>query len=420
MALGTGVAPVSRALCHTLRLGSFFVRIKRVADADATARYKVAKPIENRLNHAIKKNFFFLSVFLTFQLPINSLHLVANDEESGKTQQSANAVRAQDKFQPERRKSATNAPRRRNTISNADQLHTQSDFSPRRQTFLPLQQQPSSPHSMTFGDLPPDGEPFMPGSWNDPSPLSSSLPNESFLSNYHAGFSFSSPSLNRPLVPAHRGDPENSDSDDDDNDDGDVHGQRFVDAEEEVDFENEAGRAGFYKVQDGNNSSTETITEKTRTPTRPTTPAATRAEGAPTAAERDVFRTQRMTRRGSSFSLYSLPPNLDGIDDEFFDRKRSSQPFAYPFDAFGDARSINSEAPYPRASTSTFLSSASSVSSRSSSSSSDGYASTHATTDYGTGAPFAEEVAVSNPLRVGVGYGSYIVYTCTVKGGSVS
>ncbi|CAG8433745.1 11074_t:CDS:2 [Ambispora gerdemannii] len=29
---------------------------------------------------------------------------------------------------------------------------------------------------------------------------------------------------------------------------------------------------------------------------------------------------------------------------------------------------------------------------------------------------FAEEVTVGNPLRVGVGYGSYIVYTCTVKG----
>ncbi|CAG8671371.1 3418_t:CDS:2, partial [Ambispora leptoticha] len=29
---------------------------------------------------------------------------------------------------------------------------------------------------------------------------------------------------------------------------------------------------------------------------------------------------------------------------------------------------------------------------------------------------FAEEVTVGNPLRVGVGYGSYIVYTCTIRG----
>ena len=32
---------------------------------------------------------------------------------------------------------------------------------------------------------------------------------------------------------------------------------------------------------------------------------------------------------------------------------------------------------------------------------------------------FAEEVTVSDPLRVGAGYGSYIVYTCTVKGPEV-
>lgn len=32
---------------------------------------------------------------------------------------------------------------------------------------------------------------------------------------------------------------------------------------------------------------------------------------------------------------------------------------------------------------------------------------------------FAEEVTVSNPFRVGTGYGSYTVYTCTIKGKEV-
>ncbi|RUS24350.1 hypothetical protein BC938DRAFT_473722 [Jimgerdemannia flammicorona] len=300
---------------------------------------------------------------------------VANDEESGK--HPPHSPTHTHRPPPAERRKSNTASRRRNTISNTDPYHS-SDVSPRRSAFAQQQQPLSSPLSITSGDLPPESEPFMPGSWNEPSPLSSSLPNESFLSGYHSSpFSFSSPSVNTntwvsnnnpPLYPSH-------DSDSDDEHD---HPELFVDAEEEVDFPPAGTAAGFYHVQDGN-SSTETITEKTLTPTRPGTPAS--SGGART-------------------------------------RKHPTAPFAYDYTPAFDSRSVSLEAPYPRASSSTFASLSSSISSRSSTSSQE---SESIGTEYSSsGAPFAEEVSISNPLRVGVGYGSYIVYTCTVRGGSVS
>ncbi|KAL1915505.1 uncharacterized protein VTP21DRAFT_6629 [Calcarisporiella thermophila] len=102
---------------------------------------------------------------------------------------------------------------------------------------------------------------------------------------------------------------------------------------------------------------------------------------------------QRMSRCGSSVSLYSLPTNFRDVDDGFFGAHVSD---------VDDRASINS---IPASTTSSISPRPNAI-----------YLINNQTLQADeSAAVFAQEVTVGEPLKVGDGYRGYIVYTCTVK-----